>query len=1290
MIRPFKTHAYITKYQTRSTSAAKFRPWLEPLEVRLTPSTYQDFDGTGDPFVTGQHSGGVGPVPAPVAGGPTGDFMRVAGTTVAPQSDHGAISFARTDTGAFGLVIADFDFRITPQSATSRADGLSFIFLNTADHGNSGIINPPNVAEEPNFAGSLAIGFDLYDAAVLDNDVSRVSVHFRGAQINETDVSAALDLASGRVPSSGFAHARIIMRPSVADVTVILTPAGGVPATVINQLPVSGFIPYEGRVQFSARSGGEAADFDLDNVMIQYLNPSQSVLSFRSRVSAVAENDGFAVLTVERAGGTQSQVTVEYATISGSAIAGADFATTTGTLVFAAGVTQQSFQVPVTNDALHEGAGGVENLTVNLFNATGGAFFGEPRTAVVKIIDDERSREIGHWSDIHDGPGIVGVHLHLLPTGQVMFFNRHGQMSLWSPSTDTFSTPALPEPMYDLFCSGHNFLADGRLFVTGGHEAHDGNANADGDGVDFASVYDPFANQWTRVDDMLSGGRWYPTNTMLANGDVAVLSGSTMQVAGVYLENKLPQVYDVHRGDWRNLTDADPPAYPSSVDLYPRNFLDPSDPDGTRIFRAGPDRDTKLLETTGQGNWVDGPEYDYPGNRTYGTAIAYEPGKIMIAGGDLDPTNTAEVIDLSTPLEWKFIADAYPGATTPNMAFDRRHLNSTMLPDGTVLVTGGSTADGFTDVGPVFAAEMWNPDTGNWTTWASMQIRRHYHGTALLLPDGRVLSMGGGDGGGVQDQTSFEIFSPPYLFGGPRPQITGAPGITSYGRSFFVQTPDPANIREVALVRLGSVTHAFDQNQAFITLGPPTQVAGGINVTAPAGPTLAPPGHYMMFLLDNSGVPSVAKIIHIGEFPDLRVTITSNPRASVTIPNALTYTVTITNDGPYPASGVTLTNTLPTNVNLLSIQASQGTVSATGNVVNANIGSLVSGGSATIRIIVKPFHAGRIVNNVIVQGALPDPNPGNNTATLETQVNPFPPFIVTGPGSGSPRVRVFDANSLATRLDFFAYPGFAGGVRVATGDINRDGVPDIITAANTGTARVKVFDGQTGGLLKSFLAFPASYKGGISVAAGDINGDGFDDIVVGTLVKSQVKVFDGVQVTTGANPQLLRSFVAFGAAYIGGVTVAAGDINHDGRDEVIVAKAKRGSQVKVYNGLDQTLLRTFNAYALAAGVFVSAGDYDGDGFDDIFTGTQTGKALVRVYRGLTHALLANFLAFGGKKGVRVDAVDYDGDGRADIVVSAGPDRRPEVRVFDDLTLALAKNFLAYQARFRGGIFVAAG
>jgi hypothetical protein len=227
------------------------------------------------------------------------------------------------------------------------------------------------------------------------------------------------------------------------------------------------------------------------------------------------------------------------------------------------------------------------------------------------------------------------------------------------------------------------------------------------------------------------------------------------------------------------------------------------------------------------------------------------------------PTAIAEKIDLNAASpQW---------VTAGTMAFRRRHLNSTILPDGTVLITGGTTGGGFVDINPgdaARAAELWDPKTNQWTTLASNSVMRVYHSVSLLLPDGTVLHGASGNAlaaGGVPvpDEANHEIFSPPYLFKGARPTITNTPATVSWGQIFSVATPNAAQVTDVRWIRLGSVTHAFDMSARANTLTF-TRTATGVDVTAPANGNLAPPGYYLLFILNRNGVPSAGKIVRIG------------------------------------------------------------------------------------------------------------------------------------------------------------------------------------------------------------------------------------------------------------------------------------------------------------------------------------------------------------------------------------------------------------------------------------------
>jgi hypothetical protein len=450
--------------------------------------------------------------------------------------------------------------------------------------------------------------------------------------------------------------------------------------------------------------------------------------------------------------------------------------------------------------------------------------------------------QAGSWSPVIPWPD-VAIHVSLLPNGKVLFWSADNSAGLrsrtyiWDPVTESISD--YWNLNTNLFCTGHALLPDGNLLATGGHELKNGYGSKN------SNIFQVATNSWLKGADM-NAGRWYPTNCALGNGEMLTIGGSYFNGVSV-TQNLTPQVYQAD-GTWRTLTNIN-----MNSGNYPWTFLAP---DG-RVFYAGTKRKAGYIDITGNGAWVAGPTSHY-GARNAGSAVMYDVGKILIVGGGgASATNTAEVIDLTSPApEWRYVG---------SMAFKRKYVNATLLPDGTVLATGGTTRGGNDAAGAVLAAELWNPTTEQWTLLSSMKNYRLYHSNALLLPDGRVLVAGGGKpkpANGV-NQPNIEIYSPTYLFKGIRPTITAAPTDMGYHQNFMVQTPDAANIAQVTLLRLGSTTHAFNQNQRinFLSFA---HAEGELSIQAPVQGNLAPPGHYMLFLVDQNGVPSIGQIVKLG------------------------------------------------------------------------------------------------------------------------------------------------------------------------------------------------------------------------------------------------------------------------------------------------------------------------------------------------------------------------------------------------------------------------------------------
>jgi hypothetical protein len=292
-----------------------------------------------------------------------------------------------------------------------------------------------------------------------------------------------------------------------------------------------------------------------------------------------------------------------------------------------------------------------------------------------------------------------------------------------------------------------------------------------------------------------------------------------------------------------------------------------------------------------------------------------------------------------------------------------------------------------------------------------------------------------------------------------------------------------------------------------------------------------------------------------------------------------------------------------------------------------------------------------------------------------------------------PIVRLVDAATGTDVRTVLAYdPGFRGGVHVALGDVTGDGVPDLITGAGFGGGpHVKIFDGRTGAEVAGFLAYDPAFTGGVCVGVGDVNGDGRPDIVTGAGPSGgpNVRVFD----TAG---HLEANFMAFGAGFTGGVNLAVGDVNGDRKADIVVgAGVTGGPHVKVLDGSTGAELASFLAYdpGFTGGVSVAAGDLNGDGRAEVITGAGvTGGPHVEVFDPVTGARQASFLAFdpGFRGGVRVAVADVTGDGTPEIISGAGPGGGPQWRAFDAATLLPVAGAFAFDAGFAGGVSVAGG
>ncbi len=609
----------------------------------------------------------------------------------------------------------------------------------------------------------------------------------------------------------------------------------------------------------------------------------------------------------------------------------------------------------------------------------------------------------GSWGPVLDW-GLQGKHMSVLPSGKVIVWSNGASARVWDPSAGTNGafTANTPAVFGDLHCAGNAQLADGRVVVLGGQN---GGTHI---GTSVTALFDSTTETWSQGASM-AYSRWYPSVTALADGRVLATSGDDANGNRI----TTPEVYNPSTDSWIQLTGA-----VRNQGLYPQMYVLPNG----KVYEAAPGAATAILDPSGTGSWTPGPTNAWGTNGYSESSVMYEPGKILrVGGGDPAIARTA-IIDMNQPNpQWQEVSP---------MAFARRRLSLVVLADGELLAVGGASNSDDEATAPL-PAEIWNPATQTWRAVAAMSEARMYHSSAALLPDGRILSAGGEATGRLHAQ----VFSPPYLSAGPRPTITNAPSTAAFGSSIQISTPDAASITSVALIRLNSATHAWDQNQRYVSLSFTTS-GGTLTASAPTNGNYAPPGVYQLIVKTAAGVPSVAKMIKIdsaGALMPGTVTgvVTDETRTAISGATVATAGASATTDttGAYRLSG-------------LSGGEHELVASASGKAQVSRSVIVTAGGTVTQSFQLSP--PGRVTGTITEQGT--------GAAIAGASVT-YPGGVATADSSGAYAIAALPAGPLTLNVTALGHAGQQRDITVVSG-----------VSATSNFALVKAATYITGGL----------------------------------------------------------------------------------------------------------------------------------------------------------------------------------------------------------------------------------
>lgn len=468
--------------------------------------------------------------------------------------------------------------------------------------------------------------------------------------------------------------------------------------------------------------------------------------------------------------------------------------------------------------------------------------------AQMLMVEDLNS--MGEWGPVKTWP-FVYVAAANLPDGRIIAWGGNqrtrfsgGQFTytgVWDPLTDQITEHTYDQ--HSMFCAMPTMRENGEVFVVGG----------DGPTNNRTSTFNYQTDSWEHIDTA-NADRWYNGSLQLPNGQVF------MALGGQSSTSRYPELWTEGEG-WRWLTGIDLQAPILDYTSYgkPKWFPMMSvAPDGD-ILHVGPTPIMHNINPAGDGSIEEAGAgiTGWDSNNQAGTMIVFDEGKILTLGG-ISSKNRATIVDMN---------GAIPQVTAvTNLSQPRAHSNAIMLPTGEVFVVGGTDQNvWFSDAGTILTPEIWNPQTQTWRQVADHIKPRNYHSVALLMSDGRVFSGGGGLCGCSADHPDHQVYSPGYLFnpdGTPanRPAITFAPDITTFGDVFNVTTVQ--NIDRFTMIKMAGTTHSHNTDTRFLNVSF-TGDTGAYQLTMESNSNVLTPGYWMLFALNDQGVPSESKVIQI-------------------------------------------------------------------------------------------------------------------------------------------------------------------------------------------------------------------------------------------------------------------------------------------------------------------------------------------------------------------------------------------------------------------------------------------